>query len=79
MKYTILLHRNSRNASRRGLTVRRNALGTPVMVTFSRQVLRDPAGTDLPHEPHPWTVRAARSKYAPHVGARQLARKGGVA
>lgn len=77
--YTEHRHLNSRNAVRRGLTRVVDALGWLTFKdVYSMQVVRcseADGGYALDRAYTPAIVRACRSKYEPHVGAKQLARR----
>ena len=70
--YDVIEHRNSNNSRRKGLVGWViGKMGKPEYKQHTTyQVIRRLGGIPLPHSP----TRPSRSKYAPHVGAKQLAK-----
>lgn len=74
MKYTTVIHTNSKSATRQGLRNRLDRFGNTIIVdVFSAQVFRG-GDEKLPHDYTPRIVRGFRSKYERHVGEKQLAK-----
>ena len=64
--YAFYEHHNPNNSRRRGGCVDGGLFKSNVTI----RVMRHPEGGSLPHIPFP----ASRSRYTPHVGAKQLAK-----